>query len=189
MARSGYFSFLILGRWFDWLSYDISFLLNSTLGSGHLLFWSMPSGPGMDSNFPFRVLVTWGVVKQVVLQAAHEKSAKPLTENRYNKMRSSGQRRRQGMTLNRHLWSPLKMGLSCSIWMPKTHSGSWSGEGSVYVAGVTWTYQNQFQPIVQGLVLAISSWVEICIKALILRINTVLTISLLDKEAWGFIGA
>lgn len=49
----------------------------------------------------FLVLITWGMVKQVVLQTAREKTAKPLTGNRCNKMRSSGHRRkRQEMTFN-----------------------------------------------------------------------------------------
>lgn len=69
------------------------------LGVG--FFEQRPPDLEWNSNFIFRGLFTWDLVKQVVLQRAHEKSVKPLTENRYNKMRNSGHtRRRQGMTFH-----------------------------------------------------------------------------------------
>lgn len=80
---------------------SLSFL-TPLLDLGICFFEQQPPDLEWNRNFVFRVLIIWGMVKQVVLQAAHEKSAKPLTENRYNKMRSSGHRRRwrQGMTFN-----------------------------------------------------------------------------------------
>lgn len=120
--------------------------LTPRLDLGIGFFEQRPLDLEWNSNFILRVLITWGMVKQVVLQTAREKSVKPLTGNRHNKMRCPGHgRRRQEWHLTwGSLWLPLQMGLSRRTWMPKKHSGFWSGEGSGYVAGVTWTWQKQF---------------------------------------------
>lgn len=58
-------------------------------------FEQWPPDLKCDSNFVCRILTTWDVGKQEVLQATHEKSFKPLIGNRCNKIRSSRYTRRR----------------------------------------------------------------------------------------------